>query len=147
MIISILWLFIIIAAVISQWHIIERLQKYPNKWHWLGIRVLAFGLFETLYILNDIIWYWGAAYLITSFALLFPMGLNWMRGKSVNYRSAINSWYDRALDKIGIPQGAINGFLFVLSLASIGLIYFYGGNTWYEVNNGIIESVRLWWQQ
>lgn len=134
--INFLWILVIVAAVVSQWYVIEKLRKYPNKPVWFFIRGLVAGGFLYLYIYQGYVWYWALVYMVFTFWWLFNTGLNILRGKELTYLSPKNSLIDKVLLKVFKYEYIIFMFSFILFLASVGIISFYGHCTWTEINSG-----------
>lgn len=125
MIINLMWLVVIVAAAVSQWAIIEKKMRRPNKKLWFGIRALVAAGFIVWYWLDGQYLVWAIPFLVVSFAMLFPTLLNIFRkGKPLLYLSAKGSKYDAfVLRTFGsLPYW---GVLFVLFLTTVGFQLVY----------------------
>ena len=125
---NLLWIIAIFLAAASQWHIIEIKKQSPNKPVWFLVRVIAFSGFMWWYMELGYMWYWAAAYMIFTFAWLFPFMLNIMRAKYFGYMSASGSWYDRQLIRLFGKEKIETlyfyfGFIFMLIAILLQLVY------------------------
>ena len=127
---------IVIAASISQWYIIEKRKKYPNKTLWFSIRIILAGLFLWLFIRDGYVWYWALSYLVFVFWLPFNVILNLLRGKPLTYLSPKNSVLDKWILKIFRINIAVYGFGLIAFISAVAIMILYGGCTWAEVNYG-----------
>ena len=135
-ILMIAWAVLVIAAAVSQWYIIEKLKRYPNKKLWFAIRVIVGGLFLWLFIRDGYLWYWAASYLVFVFWFPFNVILNLLRGKGALYLSPINSTLDRIALWIFRVDMAVYGFGLIMMISSIAIMVLYGQCTYAEINNG-----------
>lgn len=132
----ILWAAVVVLAAVSQWFIIERLEKFPKKTYWFIARVIVAGIFLELFIRQGYVWYWAVCYLVFVFWLPFNVILNLLRGKGLIYLSPENSKIDKWVLKIFRIDVAVYGFGLIAMLAAIGVMIFYGHCTWAEANYG-----------
>ena len=132
----ILWAVVVVAAALSQWYIIEKLERFPNKTLWFVVRAIIGGVFMWLFIRQGYIWYWAASYLVFVFWFPFNVILNLLRGKSLIYLSPENSLVDKWVLKIFRVNVAVYGFALIAMLSAIGIMAVYGYCTWAEINYG-----------
>jgi hypothetical protein len=126
MIINLMWLVVIAVAAVIQWAIIEKKMRVPDKGLWFGIRVVTAGIFTLWYWEAGQYIVWSVPYMITTFAWIFPLLLNWFRGKKLGYMSAKGSKYDAFILKY-IHRQVYFYMTFILFLIGTGmqLIYNY----------------------
>ena len=136
MITMILWAVLVAIAAISQWYIIEKLGKFPNKRLWFIARAVVAALFMWLFDTQGYVWYWSLCYLVFVFWLPFNVIINLLRGSDLFYLSAENSWVDRMV--LNILQIPLMIYLLGLMamLSSIGIMAFYGHCTWSDIAYG-----------
>ena len=130
------WALIVIVAAVSQWYIIEELERFPNKKLWFAVRVVLAGLFLWLFIREGYIWYWSISYLVFVFWLPFNVILNLLRGNSILDLSPKNSVLDRLALKIFRVHLAVYGFGLIAFISAVAIMALYGQCTWAEVNYG-----------
>jgi hypothetical protein len=132
--INLIWLLIVVLAVLSQFWIIEKKQKYPVKILWAAIRVAVAGVFMYFYIDLGYMWYWALLYMIGSFWGPFNLMLNFLRNKDLNYLSPKNSFVDRMLMKAFKDETIATLFIWFITVCGVGIMYFYGTTSWCELN-------------
>ena len=133
-ILMIAWALLVVAASISQWYIIEKRGRYPNKKLWFAIRIVLAGLFLWLFIREGYIWYWAVCYLVFVFWLPFNVILNLLRGKPLTYLSPENSKLDRMVLWVFRINIAVYGFGLIAFVSAVAIMILYGGCTWAEIN-------------
>lgn len=136
MIIMILWALVVVAAAISQWYIIEKLNRFPKKNLWFIARVIVAALFMWLFVWQGYIWYWSLCYLVFAFWLPFNIIINILRGSDIFYLSPENSLVDRMLVNIFQVPMMIYLIGLVAMISSIGIMIFYGRCTWGDIAYG-----------
>lgn len=135
--INFIWILVVSFFIVSQWYVIEKLGKYPNKPLWFLIRAIIAGVFLFFYVNQGYVWYWSLFYMIFTFWFPYNSTLNLLRGKPIMYLSPKNSFIDYIFLKIFRYEFAIFGYSLILFIAALGIMYFYGYCTWSEINAGL----------
>ena len=122
MVINLMWLVVIVAAAVSQWAIIEKKVREPNKKLWFGIRVAVAAGFTWWYKEAGQYIVWAIPFMITTFAFIFPILLNWFRGKKFGYMGL--KGYDGFIMKLmGANVYMYLNFTFFLMGAGMHIVY------------------------
>lgn len=135
--INFLWVGVVAVAVITQWYIIVKLRKYPNKFTWAFLRTIVAALFLFAYVQQGYVWYWALNYMVFTFWLPFNVALNLMRKESITYLSPKNSFVDRMVLKVFRYEYIVFVYAFMSMLSAIGIMYYYGKCSWVYVNAGL----------
>lgn len=135
--IHLFWMIFVIASAVMQWYIIEKRKQYPEKGLWFITRAIFFLFFLSMYMVEGYVWYWAANFMIFTFWLPFNSILNKMRGLRITYLSARNSLVDRVLLKVFVYESIVFWFAFIALIGSVGMLYYYGHCTWFQVNNDL----------
>lgn len=133
----IVWVAVIVAFALWDWHTIVKRQRYPNKHFRFVIRTLVTALFAFWVNHMGYLWYWTAVFTITTFGFLFPLALNIARHKDPAYLGKKKGSYDWIMRKIFKHEQIIFGFGFIFMLIGAGIMFFYGKCTWEEINAGL----------
>lgn len=134
--INFLWIGVVIVAIITQWYIIVKLRRYPNKPTWAFLRIIVASLFLFAYVQQGYMWYWALNYMVFTFWLPFNASLNLLRGKPITYLSPKNSWVDKIILKVFKYEFIVFVYAFMSMLFAVGAMYYFGKCPWVYVNAG-----------
>ena len=133
-----LYLLFPLAFATSDWYIIEKQNRYPDKTLMFILRVTAALLFGAFLVAKGYWWLWVCLYLPFGFWWPFNTLLNIFRGKRWWYLDVLDA-EDSKIDqffKKTLGEYMTFAFGLILFLSVVGIMYYYGGCTYSEINGG-----------